>query len=289
MRAAFPLVLALTVAIAGDAAGVQFRSAVRTVAVYATVTDPGGRLVPDLSREAFEVLDDGNPVEITTFSNEVQPITVAVLLDMSGSMTRRFMRVREATVHFIDALLPHDRATIGTFGYEIAVSPLLTNDKDILKRVVYEEVWPGGGTPLWNAMDAGMSALAGETGRRVILVLTDGADTGSLPGHRADGGDVARRARDEGFMVYAIGMEAVGLRGMTGLVDRTGGGRFELQDEADLSGTFARVAEELRRQYLIGFTPAALDGREHRLEVRVGRDGLRARARRSYVAAPEGR
>jgi Ca-activated chloride channel family protein len=289
MRAALPAALALTAALAADAAGVQFRSSVRTVAVYATVTDREGRLVPDLTRDAFTVFDNGTPVEITTFSSEIQPITVAVLLDMSGSMTSRFMRVREATVHFIDALLPHDRATIGTFGYEIAVSPLLTGDKDILKRVVHEEVWPGGGTPLWNAMDAGMSALAGETGRRVILVLTDGADTGSLPGHKAGAGAVTRRARDEGFMVYAIGMEGVGLRGMSDLADETGGGRFELEGEADLSATFARVAEELRRQYMIGFTPASLDGREHRLEVRVAGDGLRARARRSYVAAPEKR
>jgi Ca-activated chloride channel family protein len=131
-----------------------------------------------------------------------------------------------------------------------------------------------------------MTALAREPGRRVVLVLTDGADTGHLPGHRAGQREVSRRARDGGFMIYAIGMEGTGLRGsMANLTDQTGGGRFELKRDADLSATFARVAEELRRQYLLGFTPTALDGRQHRLEVRLTSPGLSARARRSYLAA----
>ena len=263
-----------------------FRSSVQTVAVYATVRDGEGRLVPDLGREAFQVFDNGRPVEITTFSNDPQPITVAVMLDMSGSMERRFMRVRESTLEFISALRPEDRATIGTFGYEISISPMITGDKEVLKRVVHEEVWPGGGTPLWNAMDVAMSAIAGEQGRRVVLVLTDGADSGKLPGHSADEGDVSRRARNEGFMIYAIGMEGTGLRGaMQNLADRTGGGSFEMRRDADLTETFSRVSEELRHQYMLGFTPGSLDGKEHRLNVRMTRPSLAVRARQSYRAA----
>jgi Ca-activated chloride channel homolog len=292
------LAILLAAALAGAAQTAQFRTTVDTVAVYVTVTDREGRLVPDLTRDDFRILDNGRPVEITTFSNEIQPITVAVMLDMSGSMLGRFLLVRESTLHFIDALLPWDRATIGTFGYEVAVSPLLTGDKAILRRVIHEEVWPGGGTPLWNAADAGMRAIEGETGRRVVLVLTDGADNGPLPGHRSSSGSVSRRARNEGFMFYAIGMESsvpanVWVRGgdglsraLRGLADQTGGGSFVLESDADLTATFERVAEELRRQYVLGFTPAVLDGREHRLEVQVTTPGHRARARRSYLAVP---
>jgi Ca-activated chloride channel homolog len=286
----------LAAVLAGAAQSVQFRTAVDTVAVYVTVTDREGRLVPDLTREDFRILDNGRPAEITTFSNEIQPITVAVMLDMSGSMRNGFLRVRESTMRFIDALLPWDRATIGSFGLEIAVSPLLTGDKDILRRVVREELWPSGPTPLWNALDAGMSTLEQETGRRVVLVLTDGRDTGPLPGHRAGRREVSRRARDDGFMIYAIGLEGSGGsfrqnpraldNSIRDLADQTGGGSFSLPSDADLGATFERVTEELRRQYLLGFTPVVLDGREHRLEVQLTVPGHRARARRSYLAVP---
>src|SRR5262245_58347341 len=131
----------------------QFRSSVSSVAVYATVADSSGRLVTDLTRDDFVIRDNGRPVDISLFSNDPQPITVAVMLDMSGSMVSRFMRVRSSTIEFIEAMLPTDRAQIGTFGDEVSVSPMLTSDKAILTRVLRQELWPGGATPLWNALD----------------------------------------------------------------------------------------------------------------------------------------
>lgn len=278
-------VLAATaLALSLSAQQASFRSAVQTVAVYATVNDRAGRLVPDLRREDFQILDNGRQVEITTFSNDEQPITVAVMLDMSGSMEGRFLKLRAATTHFVDALLPWDRARIGSFGVEVAVSPLLTADKAVLNRVVREELWPGGGTPLWNGVEAALESLAGETGRRVVLVFTDGADTGGLPGLEGSPGRVAKRARDEGFMLYAIGISPPGLSGeLVDLTEETGGGHFALTDTDELAGTFSKVADELRHQYQLGFTPAALDGRRHRIEVRVPR-GMKARARKEYLA-----
>jgi Ca-activated chloride channel family protein len=129
-----------------------------------------------------------------------------------------------------------------------------------------------------------MEALSRERGRRVVLVLTDGADACSLR-RCADFGDAEKRAVREGFMVYAIGMERPGLAGqIVGLAEDTGGGHFELAAEDDLTSTFMRVAEELRRQYLIGFAPASLDGKLHRLEVRVRHKGMSVRARKNYLA-----
>src|SRR5688500_18599683 len=90
-----------------------FRSSVHTVMLHATGHSRDGHLVPDLTREAFEVRDEGRPVEITVFSSDPQPITVVLLLDMSGSMERHFLRVRESSRHLIDALQPGDRARIG--------------------------------------------------------------------------------------------------------------------------------------------------------------------------------
>ena len=289
VRAAPAFCVAATLGIGLTAQQPTFRSSTQTVVLYATVRDGAGRLVPDLTQADFELLDNGKPAHISTFSNDVQPITVALLLDMSGSMISRLLRVRDSTLHFIDALLPADRVRIGTFGDEIAISPLLTGDKATLTRVVHEELWPGGGTPLWNAVYAGMDSLAKESGRRVILLLTDGLDSESLPGWKGDLGDVRTRATREGYMLYMIGMDTTDTSAsphteVNALIDETGGSRFDVKESDDLKQTFTRVADELRRQYLIGFSPEARDGREHRIEIRVTRPGLQARGRKSYVA-----
>lgn len=262
----------------------QFRSSVSTVAVYATVSDGRGRLATDLRREDFTILDDGVEREITSFSNDPQPLTAVLMLDMSGSMMPRFMKVRESTQWLLNALAPGDRAQIGTFGEEIAISPLLTGDKQVLGRILNEELWPAGPTPLWNALDAAMTALRTEQGRRVILTLTDGADSCDFP-DCVEFEDVMRRATREEFMIYAVAMDDRGLGSeVVQLAIETGGGHFELERKDDLTATFARVAEELRHQYLLGFTPAA-DGRQHKLEVHIARPNMRARARRTYQAA----
>lgn len=263
-----------------------FKAAARTVVLHATVSAADGRLVPDLPREAFTVLDNGRPVDVTVFSNDPQPLTVAMLIDMSGSVARHFLRVRAATREFINALHPADRVRIGTFGEDVALSPHLTGDKAVLTRVLEEETWPGGGTPMWTAAYEAMISLADEPGRRVLVILTDGHDTGGDFAHTAS--QVETRATAEGFMVYGIGMEGTGLDpAVKSMANDTGGGHFELKAGDDLASTFARVVEELRHQYVLGFTPAALDGRRHRLDVRLSTPGLKARARRNYVATPE--
>lgn len=284
-----------------------FRASARTVAVYATVQDRDGRLVPDLTKDAFQILDNGQPADIVTFSNEVLPITVVLLLDMSGSMRSEFIRVRDATRYFIGALGSRDRVRLGTFGWEVSVSPLLTGDKFVLLRILDEEVWHGGGTPLWTAMKVGMQSLGGESGRRVVLTLTDGENAcGFLPeivatpspavatldaaldpalGACASFGEVESLALEGEFMVYAIGMEGTGLDdGIIRLTEESGGGRVNLKRNADLASTFARVVDELHHQYALGFRPARLDGTVHKLEVRLARAGLTARARKSYLA-----
>jgi Ca-activated chloride channel family protein len=284
MNALRLLAIAAAVTWLAAAPAAQFKSSVATVAVWATVNDGRGRLATQLEREDFRILDNGTEREITFFSNDPQHITVALMLDMSGSMMPRFLKVRESTERFIKALIPGDRAQIGSFGDEIAISPLLTGDKEILMRVLREELWPSGATPLWNAVDAAMTALRAESGRRVVLMLTDGADSCDFP-DCLDFGDAKRRATREDFMVYAIAMDDRGIGGeLTELTELTGGGHFELGRDDNLTATFEQVTEELRHQYMLGFVPAT-DGKEHKLEVQVRRDGMRARARKSYVAA----
>ena len=131
-------------------------------------------------------------------------------------------------------------------------------------------------------------------GRKVVLGFTDGDDTASRSGM----GDVLDRARDEETMIYAIGLESEYFngqrrvrtrpdRGLRRVAQETGGGYFELKRTDDLGPTFSRVVQDLHSQYTLGFTPVTLDGREHRLVVRMKQRGMNARARRTYIASPE--
>jgi VWFA-related protein len=264
-----------------------FRSTSRTVHVYATVQGRDGRLVPDLTRGDFRIFEDGRERPIAVFDNTPQKITVAVMFDMSNSMASLYTRIRDAGGAFVSALWPDDRARIGSFGLEVAVSPLLTGDKAVLRRVLDEELWPGGPTPLWYATDQAMTTLDEEPGRRVVLLFTDGVDSrlfvpGSLKETRL-------HAERGGFMIYAVGLPRGQLSNdVQSLAEDTGGGHFVVRDEDDLSPTFARVVDELHHQYVIGFSSDLVDGRSHSIEVKTTTSGAKVRTRKSYVAAAEG-
>lgn len=292
---AFPRPLLMTVAALGLSAAVAgqqqptFRSGNRTVPIYATVTDATGRLVPDLERDDFEVWDNGKLVPLTVFDNAVQPISVVVMLDTSGSMTMNLDLLKEAATQFAIRLLPEDRARIGSFSDKIRIKPAdFTSDRDELIRILRDDIDYGNPTRLWDATDAGMTALKDIEGRRVVLVFTDGKDTAS---DRSEG-DVMARAREGEFLIYAIGLRSQ-LRGqgvtqpdpgLRKVAEETGGGYFELGRTDELNTTFTRVASELHSQYVLGFSPTDLDGKVHKLEVTTKRPGLVARARKSYVA-----
>jgi Ca-activated chloride channel homolog len=261
--------------------------------VLATVTDAQKRLVPDLVQEDFEVLDNDKPQPLILFENETQPISVVIMLDTSGSMTLTLDLLRQAAEQFVLRLLPADTARVGAFNDKIQFNSRFMKDRDQLitdiKNLDY-----GNGTRLWDAIAASLDELKGIEGRRVVLVFTDGDDTES----RTSLGKVIDRARADEVMIYAIGLESrykIDGRmivskpdgGLRKVADETGGGYFELQKTSELSTTFTRVAQELHSQYVLGFTPTALDGRIHKLSVRVKKPGMNARARRSYLAGAE--
>ncbi len=270
-----------------------FKSSVRTVPIYATVVDSGGRLVPGLERGDFSVLDNGKPAEVSLFSNASQPFSAVVMLDTSASMTANLKLLNRAAEQFLMRLLPVDRAQVGAFNDKIQLSGTFTNNRDELIGAL-NDLYFGNPTRLNDGIAAGLDALKGREGRRVVLVFTDGEDTASRLGFKT----VLEQARDEEVMVYSIGLESEYFNGqrvvksrpsrdLRKISDETGGGYFELLKTADLAPTFTRVAQELRSQYLIGFTPVALDGKVHKLEVKVNRPGMIVRARKSYLAAPD--
>ncbi len=283
----------------------QFRSTVRTVPVFVTVLGPDGRLVTDLTRDDFEIRDEGVQQDVTVFSSDIQPITVVLMLDRSGSVAADFRLVELAAAEFVERLLPEDRARIGSFSYRVQVDPReFTSDKAELLAILDNELQEAGATPLWNSVDVAMTALLRQEGRRVVLVFTDGHDMpATLRATNISESQVKQRAREEDVMVYGIGLTgrgpAGGLstgrgrgrmqpqepdEGLIELAAESGGGYFAIRSATNLGETFARVADELHQQYLLGFVPAKLDGKVHRLEVTVLRDGMTARARQSYLA-----
>jgi Ca-activated chloride channel family protein len=290
------LTIAVTAALASVVLAEQqiFRSSVQTVPIYATVTDASGRLVPDLKEVDFEVLDNGKPAPLTLFVAEVQPIAVVAALDTSGSMTLVLDFVKLAAETFVLRLLPQDRGRVAAFDDKILMSPRFTSDRDELVRHLQTEIQFGNGTRLWDAMYQSIAELKNETIRRVVLVLSDGEDTAS----RLGGEDVLTRAQADDVMVYAIGLRNRYRGGPNGswiesrpdrylkrMTEQTGGGYFELTRTTELNSTFTRVADELHRQYLMAISPAALDGKVHKLDVRVKVPGMTVRARKSYTAS----
>lgn len=267
-----------------------FRGGTKVVSLYATVTE-AGRLVPGLTRDDFEILDNDKPQALTVFSNEILPITVVVMLDTSGSMTGSIGMLKAGAEQFLLRLLKGDRARLGDFNDKVQMVSPLTGDRDELITSL-ASVDFGNPTRLYDAIAAGIDELQGIEGRRIVLVFTDGDDTYS----RTRFGTVLDRARADEVMVYAIGLEGEDVingmhvrtkpdRSLKRLAEETGGGYFELTRTDQLTSTFTRVALELHSQYLLGFQQEVRDGKTHKLEVRVRRPGLTARARKTYVAS----
>jgi Ca-activated chloride channel family protein len=284
----------LAAAIGIPLSAAQFKSGVRTVPIYATVIDAQKRLIPDLLKEDFEILDNDKLQDIQLFMNEIQPITVVVMLDTSASMTGNLKLLENAAEQFLMRMLPKDKGMVGAFNDKIEFFPLtFTSDRDRLIGSLRDLDF-GNPTRLYDAISESIDRLIKVEGRRVVLVFTDGDDTDSSMSQ----GKVLDKARSEEVMIYAVGLRSDyfnGQRqvrskpdsGLKQLAEETGGGYFELEKTSDLAPTFTRVAQELHSQYVLGFAPATLDGRVHKLVTRVKKPGMTVRARRSYVASAE--
>ncbi|HEX6974371.1 MAG TPA: VWA domain-containing protein [Vicinamibacterales bacterium] len=286
-----------------------FRGGLDAVRVFVTVIDKDGRIVTNLAQENFEVRDEGKPQPITQFDNSPQPVQLVVMLDVSGSMEGNLELLRYATGQLVTRLGKGDVARIGSFGREVTISPAFTSDPRELAAATPTFIEPDAPTPLWRALDEAMGAFNKEDDRRkVVLVLSDGKDTGMMnlrqrPGSQAD---VIDRARRDDVMIYAVGMRSRGSQraapgmgpgglrdmmladmpdpGLARVAEESGGGYLEIRYGDDLGPAFASVVDELHTQYLLAFAPPKRDGKTHDISVKVNQGGMKARSRKSYVA-----
>jgi VWFA-related protein len=200
--------------------------------------------------------------------------------------------------------MPGDRARVGSFSNRVDLSRAFTDNRDELLRALRDDLHIGNPTKLWDAVGLTMEALTGETGRRVVVLFTDGDDTAS----QTLGQGIMARARVDELMIYAVQIRSrvaprveeliIGpnnvrprQRGdptptqvLRTMATETGGAHFQLNRFDDVNATFTQVASDLHRQYVLGFTPQKTDGKVHKLEVRIKDPNLDVRARRFYLA-----
>lgn len=317
-----------------DQEGFRFHSGVELINVTATVTDQDGRFVPGLRKEDFIVYEDGEPQQVTHFSNERVPVSLGIALDASGSMTAdKMSSARSAIDRFIfDLLSPEDELFFMQFAARPDIVQGWTTERRAISRAV-ANVYAVGGTALYDAVaDALPTAQEGRNQKKALLVISDGNDTNSSTSVK----QLRQMIRESEVLVYALGVDGRatttftpaprmpiplpipipgrrrpfpfpptggGGGGTTGTWSRNAGERVnasalrEITDDTggrteivrsfnDLDGATARLADELSKQYSLGYPAAGKnDGRWHTIKVEVRDRRLNVRARRGYIAS----
>jgi VWFA-related protein len=280
----------------GDAPPI--RVDVDLVNVLCTVRDKHGALITNLKKDDFEIREDGKKHGIRYFSRETDlPLTVAMLLDVSGSVREVLAGEREAAGKFFDTVLrPNDHALLLGFSSTMVLWQDFTSSSQRLKSALerlhampFRGLPPLGqpmpGTLLYDAVFATSRAkLTGIPGRKAMIIISDGLDNGSQ-NHLEDAIEAVQRTNT---IVYGICYEDKfsGCSFLKDLAEPTGGRMFRMGKKHALEEIFRTIEGELRSQYSIGFAPhsSAQDGKFHRLHVRVLTRGLRVSVRSGYYA-----
>jgi Ca-activated chloride channel family protein len=261
----------------------QFSSQVQLVEVYATVTDAKGALVTGLKQDDFEVYENNELQDVSTFAAGEFPLTVALGVDRSWSMSGDKLRLaKQASQSFLRALKPNDRSMVVAINNDAEVIAPLTMDRLNQGRAI-EALDPWSTTALHDAIIATLDRLAPEPGRQALVIFSDGTDRYS----RASAAQVVERARRGNALIYlvAFGRERSPLLAELAVV--TGGRSFLLRDVKELDKTLAEVAKELRYQYLLGYTPTESIDPDHAewrsIRVVAKTPGVKVRARDGYM------
>jgi VWFA-related protein len=284
------------------------------VSVYAVVRQKSGRLVPDLSKDDFLLEEDQQPQVIKYFSRETDtPLTMGILVDTSPSQGRVLeVEKTEAEAFLSQTLRPKDLAFVLHFDVEVELLQDFTSDLHRLDRAIDETEINGGGVRTTGTFPSGDSSgathlydavylsarelLKNEIGRKVLILLTDGEDQGSKVRVEA----ALQAAQKADIIIYSIdisdrafyshrGMGYGGEGVLHKLSDETGGRVIQANNRKDTSAAFEQIANELRTQYLLGYTPTntKLDGTFRKISVKVRAGDVKVNARRGYYA-PEG-
>ena len=294
---------------------VSFNTSLVTVPV--TVVDRNGRYVPLLRRENFKVFDNSVEQKIAYFAANTTPFSVVLLIDTSGSTQFRLDEIQNAAIKFVEKLKPSDSVMVMSFDDRIQVLCQATSDRDAINKAI-RRTRTGGGTRLYDAVeDILTKQIRSITGRKAVVLFTDGVDTTS---HRASYDSTIRLAEATDAPIYSVdydtsGAGTLGLPGGRGpvlglplpipgrsggatpgeykravrylhaLSDKTGGRFYSGDSLFGIAQAFTWIAEELGLQYSIGYYPstAGKDGERRQIKVETTEGGLVVKSRDSYI------
>lgn len=270
-----------------------FHTETNLVVLHATVKNPRGELVTDLSQEAFRVYDNGTRQKIEMFRREDIPVSIGLLIDNSGSMRTLRAKVEAAALACVRASHPEDEAFVLNFGDKPQLDVPLTSDVNVLESGI-ARVDSIGGTAMRDAIDVGSKYLVASANRdrKVLLVITDGKDNASI----ASLEHIRKQAQQREITIYAIGLlneqnpaDAGSARSdLDELTAATGGAAYFPPNLESIDAVALSIAREIRNQYTIAFNRTdRLDGSYRKLRVEVrGVGSFIVRTRAGYWATP---
>lgn len=280
--------------------GFRIGVAVKMVSLDVSVLESSGRPVAGLKLEDFRVQEEGQPREVTLFYPADLPISLGLVVDTSGSMRDRLSLVIEAVRGFLAESNRENETFIVDFAHDKAeLLQDFTLDSDDVRDALSERMLAGGGTPLWDSLVLALEHVReGRYERKALLVISDGEDKDSYYNFS----EVLKRAREQETQVYFIGLQGKqeeslfdlgssaresARKSIGELVDSSGGRSFFPGDIRDLATITRTVAEELRRQYRIGFTPLATGKGFRKVKVDLVRRGeYSVRTRQGFMYEP---
>ncbi len=275
-----------------------YKSSVELVLVPVTITDPMNRLVTGLDKDNFSVFEGKSQQEIKSFSSEDAPVSLGVIFDMSGSMSSKIERAREAVVEFFKTANPQDEFFMITFADKPEeVSDFTSSIEDIQGKLVYTV--PKGRTALLDAIYLGVSKMRhAKYPKKAMLVISDGGDNHS----RYTEGEIKSMVKEADVLVYAVGIydhyfpteeEKLGPALLSEVTELTGGRAFTIDNPNDLADVATKIGIELRNQYVLGYRPTnpTRDGKWRKIKVKLlppkGLPPLRVYAKTGYYAPTE--
>lgn len=283
------------------------------VSIMFSVQDKKGALIPGMTKEDFTVLEDGKPQTIKYFTRETDlPLTIGLLVDVSRSQENLIQVERHAASQFFTKVLRNkDMAFLMSFGSEAELLQDSTNSPKLLRKGLDDlrvnsavvGLHPGPvptasrarGTIMFDAVYlAANEKLRSEVGRKAIVIITDGVDQGSrksiteaiAEAHRADTIIYAIQYVDNEFYFQNNGGFGVSDGDLKRMAEETGGRMFRVSGKQTLDDIFTQIQEEIRTQYLVGYTPTntARDGAFRKVEIKTARKDTKVRARKGYFA-----
>jgi Ca-activated chloride channel family protein len=280
----------------------------RLVNLNVSAVDNAGRAVPGLRKDDFSVFENGNRQEIAFFEANRAPLSVMVLLDLSGSTEQKIKVMRKTASKFIDSFSPSDRIAIATFTRRFQIVSNFTSDHKLLKHRIDDIKNRGGGTAYYDAVWTSLDLLdhAGDS-RKALVVITDGVDNylqnpNRWPTeHKFE--DLLDRASEDDVTVYPIYLDTeaeeqgrhfkmnihrqyeTARSQVQSIADQTGGAVIQAADGSQLEAAYKTVAAELHTLYSLAYAPSDLkrDGKWRKIEVRVDRPNVNVKARRGFT------